>query len=337
MKLEETERLFLEGLSKESRIFEKKFKIEKLTGDASTRRYYRAYEIENEEKSYVLCLDDPIEEKDLKYSFERVHDLFEANGIRVPHLHYVNREKGFLVEEDLGNITLLEKLGQARTRDSLRKMYTDVLDELVKIHLIDRDAFPNSKVSDLKFDHKKLHDETRITNFNFLIKLLGASDEDPKINIIDQGMSTICKYLDKSEDFVIVHRDFHSRNIMIKNNLPIIIDFQDARLGLPVYDLVSLLEDCYFNIDEVLKKDLIGYYLKKLNLDIESFEKYYDLMTIQRLYKAIGSFSLIYDKRGDARYLKYIGRSFETIILKLSKYEEFLDLRLSLAKIYYAS
>lgn len=332
MKPEETERLFIESLYKNSGLEEGKLEVEKLTGDASTRRYFR---LNLESKSYVACLDNPIKSGE-KYTFEEMQNVLSENNVRVPGIFYLNREKGFIVEEDLGNKTLLESLGQTRDKNEVRNLYYPVLDELIKIHSIDPGRYSDKTFANMRFDSAKLLDETRVTNLNFIIKLLKTSENASAINIIDQAFSGICKFLETGP-WVVTHRDFHSRNIMMVEEKPVVIDFQDARLGLPQYDLVSLLEDCYFFVNKEVKADLLKYYIEKTSLDMDNFEKYYDLMAIQRLYKAIGSFSMIYNTRGDSRYLKFIGRAFETVLSKLSKYDQYVELKLTLAKIYYAS
>jgi len=332
MKPEETERLFIESLFKNSGLQDGEIKVDKLTGDASTRRYFR---LATKSCSYVACLDNPIG-NDEQYDFEEMQSVLKKSNVRVPEIFYLNREKGFILEEDLGNITLLEALGQTRNKDEKLELYYPVLDELIKIHGINPEEHKGACFTKLRFDTAKLLDETRVTNANFIIKLLKTDPNDPSINIIDQAFNGICKFLD-TEPTVVTHRDFHSRNLMLVSGKPVVIDFQDARMGLPQYDLVSLLEDCYFFVNKEVKQELLKYYLSKSELKMENFEKYYDFMAIQRLYKAIGSFSLIYNTRGDSRYLKFIGRAFETVLAKLSRYEQLTDLKVTLAKIYYAS
>ncbi|MBK23886.1 MAG: hypothetical protein CME70_07770 [Halobacteriovorax sp.] len=332
MKPEETERLFIESLFKNSGLQEGEIKVDKLTGDASTRRYFRLVTKKN---SYVACLDNPIGNEE-RYDFEEMQSVLKKSNVRVPEIFYLNREKGFILEEDLGNTTLLEALGQTRSKKEKLELYYPVLDELIKIHAINPEEHKGACFTKLRFDTAKLLDETRVTNANFIIKLLKTDPNDPSINIIDQAFSGICKFLD-TEPVVVTHRDFHSRNLMLVEGKPVVIDFQDARMGLPQYDLVSLLEDCYFFVNKEVKQELLEYYLDKSSLKMENFEKYYDFMAIQRLYKAIGSFSLIYNTRDDSRYLKFIGRAFETVLAKLSRYEQLTDLKVTLAKIYYAS
>src|SRR5690606_14878399 len=120
------------------------------------------------------------------------------------------------------------------------------------------------------------------------------------------------------------------------------IDFQDARMGVPQYDLVSLLEDCYYKIDEKNKEKLIDYYVSEIGLERlgqskEDFTSLYNAMTLQRVFKAIGSFAYIYEGRKDLRYIKYIGYAMERMRVYLLKKPEYSNLRKLLFTTYYAN
>ena len=151
-------------------------------------------------------------------------------------------------------------------------------------------------------------------------------DNKDKIERINSEFKKMCQQL-SSYKMLLTHRDYHSRNIMVHQEQKIVIDFQDARQGIAQYDLVSLLEDCYYLIGDKNKSELINYYTEKIGLkhigqDINEFQKNYDLMAIQRIYKAIGSFSFIYKGRKDLRYVKYIGFAMERLKQFLDKYSE---------------
>jgi aminoglycoside/choline kinase family phosphotransferase len=170
---------------------------------------------------------------------------------------------------------------------------------------------------------------------------MNIQDETNERIVYDEFQKIHGRLIEK--EMVLTHRDFHSRNIMVKNDELIIIDFQDARWGIPQYDLVSLLEDCYYELDSTVKENLKKYYynaLESVVKDQGSFEEFcslYDDMAIQRVFKAIGSFAYIYNKRSDVRYLKYIGFAMEKlkrIMLKSPKYD---ILRKSIFKFYYDS
>jgi aminoglycoside/choline kinase family phosphotransferase len=130
---------------------------------------------------------------------------------------------------------------------------------------------------------------------------------------------------------------------MIKDSEQIVIDFQDARMGTPVYDLVSLLEDCYYQVSEKNKDALINYYFEKYfkafepTKTYEDFQYLYDMMAIQRVFKAMGSFAYIYADRKDQRYVKYMGFAFEKIRNIMIKYDSLAKERKILSGLYYAN
>ena len=142
---------------------------------------------------------------------------------------------------------------------------------------------------------------------------------------------------------VITHRDFHSRNIMVQGDQFIFIDFQDARWGIPQYDLVSLLEDCYYELDDKNRETLKRYYYDNLDPAIhgqKNFQEFlclYEDMTIQRVFKAVGSFCYIYNWRKDERYLKYIGFAMEKIRKVMMDNPKYIDLKKKLFQHYYAN
>lgn len=331
MKHEQSEKLFVEelynGSAQKNDGLSKIKDVQRLTGDASTRRYYR---IQSLTKSYVVCLDNPT---DFESDFFQMQNILEENQVRVPHIYDGRKDKGYLLEEDLGDITLLSRLATCSKEEELA-LYMRAIDEVVKIHSIRiQDGKPYSS---RYFDSEKLNQETNMTNEYFLRKYLKCSNETM--------ISSIASILDKinselaQEKQVVCHRDYHSRNLMLKDDEMIVIDFQDARLGPAQYDLVSLIDDCYYNLDADNKIALQEYYCKEMKIikDLQ-FDRIYNLMLIQRTYKAIGSFCYIAETRGDNRYLKYVGRAFETVRNNLKKFPEFKELNEQLSKIYYES
>jgi aminoglycoside/choline kinase family phosphotransferase len=340
MKPELSEQLFIEELFKRSKdncneINCELKNIERLTGDASTRRYYRLY---CGDTSFVACLDNPTEEG--FNTFVNMQEFLVSHKVRVPHIYSKDLTKGYLLEEDLGDVTLLQKLTHIKNSEEEYKIYKDIIDILLQMHQIPIDENTLSKV-ELKFDYDKLISEIEFTEKFFFKIFLGVKEEKHSRDLIN-FFSPICKRI-SAEKMVYTHRDFHSRNVMVKNNDNIVIDFQDARLGIPQYDLVSLLEDCYYDLDPKNKEKLIKYYFDKLGSDthrqesLDNFMSLYNDMLLQRVFKAIGSFAYIYETRKDVRYVKYIGFAMEKIrkiMLSDSKYD---DLRKLLFGIYYES
>lgn len=313
----------------------KNCEITRLTGDASSRRYYRA---KGEGQEYVICLQQPIEEN--KDPFVEIQEILTGEKVRVPKIFDYDLQRGYLLEEDLGNQTLLKHLSQLSTPTEERLAYEKALEELIKIHQINKESFPQASFSSLFFDKEKLMSEVRFTVTQLIEGLFGQVLSESQKKILENSFSNICKTL-ASHKMVVTHRDYHSRNIMVKDDEFIVIDFQDARMGIPQYDLVSLLEDCYYKISRKNKHSLKELYWenflkeKQVQTSFEEFSILYDKMAIQRIFKALGSFAYIYRLRGDIRYLKYIGYAFEKLRDILFRYKEFNDLRVVLSEIYY--
>jgi aminoglycoside/choline kinase family phosphotransferase len=311
--------------------------VDKLTGDASTRRYYRIF---TESNSYVVCLDNPTKESG-NSPFVDVQEYLNCHDIRVPLIHDKNLQKGYILEEDLGDKTLLQGLSQLSSVDEEKKVYIRVIDELLKIHKIPEADIKKTPMGKIAFDYEKLKYEIDFTIKYFMKHFLKVGSED-ELKKLSKEFDPICERLSK-EKMVLTHRDFHSRNIMLKKNDLIVIDFQDARFGIPQYDLVSLLEDCYYKVNGENKVHLIKYYWDNLPLEIhgqqdfDTFMRLYCDMAIQRVFKALGSFAYIFHTREDERYLKYIGFGMEKLRTTFLKHDRYDSLRKSLFKIYYES
>lgn len=331
MKHEQSEKLFVEELYNKSSLKNDEItpivEVKRLTGDASTRRYYRVLAKGN---SFVVCLDNPT---DIDSDFLQMQKILNDNKVRVPIIYDDRKDKGYLLEEDLGDVTFLSQLSELDDEQEYQ-LYKRAIDELIKIHQIDIEE--NRPYSNRYFDEEKLSQETNMTNEYFLRKYLKCTDENVILQISNK-FKEINELL-SAERRVVCHRDFHSRNIMLKEKDLIIIDFQDARLGPSQYDLVSLLEDCYYCVAKENKKKLIDYYKGQMkDLVNDSFDEVYDLMLLQRTYKAIGSFCYIAETRKDYRYLKYVGRAFESIRNTMRKYPQMKTLNDILSRLYYES
>lgn len=343
MKPEQTEKFLIEELfnkTQEKNILqnEKVVEIDKLTGDASTRRYYRIF---TESNSYVVCLDNPFDEDVEKHPFLSVQQFFSQNNILVPEILDHNLSRGYSLQEDLGNETLIMRLSNLTSTKEEFKIYKKIIDQLLELHRIPKSAVRNKNLFHLKFDYQKYMDETRFT-FKYFMNFFNKNLDETLINDLESLFDPIMKRL-AEQKMVITHRDFHSRNVMVKDGRFVFIDFQDARWGIPQYDLVSLLEDCYYNIKEENRESLKKYYFDNLSSEIhgqknyEQFLELYDDMLIQRVFKAVGSFCYIYNWRKDERYLKYIGFAMEKIRNVMMDKPKYSELKNKLFQHYYAN
>jgi aminoglycoside/choline kinase family phosphotransferase len=344
MKPEQSERILVEELFKKT-ILKNLLNddlienIEKLTGDASTRKYYRIW---TSKKSYVACLDNPTTDANEEPTFLKLQRVLHSENVRVPLIHDKELGTGYILEEDLGDVTFLKEISHIENLADEYSFYIKAIDLMASIHKIDTSKYKGESFTKLAFDTEKLYAEMEFTKKYFLKSYLGLDVESADVVKLYKKLQIMCETL-SNEPRTLVHRDYHSRNLMIKDGEQIVIDFQDARMGTPLYDLVSLLEDCYYQIDTDNKKRLIEYYFntyfKKFDStkSFEQFKSLYDLMAIQRVFKAIGSFAYIYADRKDLRYIKYIGYAFEKVRSIMLHHSDFASERKILSSLYYAN
>jgi aminoglycoside/choline kinase family phosphotransferase len=258
-----------------------------LAGDASHRMYYRVH---RGSTTFILCRD-PHYAGAGPYAFLSVHELFLQAGLPVPSLIATDRTSGLLLLEDLGDDLLECHLARCDT-SSRADMYTQIIDILVRLQSLTGRDGPFA----LSFDRAKLMYE-----FDFFIEHYIGGYLAPLRPRVDRAalrreFETISGELDRPEHFVLNHRDFHARNIIITGGRPRIIDYQDARMGLPQYDLVSLLRDSYVVLDEPLFLELRDCYIDRarqagfLTMDDSQFFYYFDVQAFQRNVKALGTF-----------------------------------------------
>jgi len=319
-------------LAKSSSFFDGlEFSIDKLRGDASTRNYYR---ITSEKENYILCECEKWNANEK--SFPQITSFFSDKGVRVPKVYYHDGDKGFMILEDLGESHLINLLGSNQEKEL--DVYKQVIIDLLKIHCCQDEK---EKLFTESFDENKLMSETNKTIEYFIKKWLNVTEEK-KIKELESMFVKINLEISKLPQ-VISHRDFHSRNVMVKNNDLVVIDYQDAMLGHPTYDLCSLLHDCYYSISKENRDVLLKFYFdnaKKENLfheDWDSFMRSYYLVATQRIFKAIGTFCYQYYEREQVGYLKYINSAFENLkdVLDCGGIDK--RLKILLSELYYES
>jgi aminoglycoside/choline kinase family phosphotransferase len=258
------------------------FKVFSLAGDASNRRYYR---VVMDHQSWVLMRWEPFNPKE--YPFLSVLNHFAKNKIHVPAVVAMSPEEGLVLLEDLGDLTLERKFWESQHQEVALEFYKMAIDEVVKIHhpaTLDRSDCTAFKI---KFDTEKLLWEMNYGKDNLLSGILKFQFNEQTNKEISDIFTDICGKLD-AEPKRIAHRDYHSRNLMIKLDEMRVIDFQDARMGPIQYDLVSLLKDSYVNMSDNMASTLLDYYLEKsrewlpADFSRDHFDEMYELQTIQR-------------------------------------------------------
>jgi len=288
-----------------------KFSVVPLAGDASFRRYFRAIV---GDQHYVVMDAPP--EKESCAPFVAVAKAFEKSTVRFPSIFSADLERGFLLLSDFGDRQLLPLLNN----HSVDQLYCSAMDALLPIQ--SRDRIPDYHLP--YFDADLYWREFDIFDTWYLKKnlhqSLSAADEALLKNsyqlLIDSA---------QSQPQVFVHRDYHSRNIMLcSDNQLGILDFQDAVFGAITYDLVSLLKDCYIAWPDHQVEKWVLYFYQHLNLsvDFKTFMRWFDLMGLQRHIKCLGIFSRLHYRDHKNGYLKEIPRVLNYAVKVCDKYPE---------------
>lgn len=271
------------------------FSLAPASADASFRRYFRV----SFENRTLIAMDAPPEHEDCR-PFLHVCQLFEDAGTHVPHIHAHDLTQGFMLLSDLGNTTYL----QAITTDNARQLYGAATDALIRIQLASRD----DELS--VYDEALLRRELNLFPEWYINKHLGITLTDKQQAKLEQVFDRILAN-NLAQPRVYVHRDYHSRNLMVTEPNPGIIDFQDAVYGPITYDLASLFKDAYIKWDEEIVIDwLIAYWEKArsaglpVHEDFGQFYRDFELMGVQRHIKVLGIFARLYHRDGKQGYLK---------------------------------
>jgi aminoglycoside/choline kinase family phosphotransferase len=299
-----------------------------LAGDASTRRYFR---VALGERFWVLMVWEPFHDP-ASYPFLNVLNHFSANGVRVPKVEAFSPELGVVLLEDLGDLTLERKFWENQNQDFVLPLYYQANDELIKIHyLASKERGEPSVCQTTQFDTAKFLWEMNYAKEHLLEKLCGLNLQSVMTEL-EKVFIDICQRLHQEPKYV-AHRDYHSRNLMLKLGKVHVIDFQDARKGPIQYDLVSLVHDSYVKLSELSQGQIIEDYLQKAKPYLPTdwsrghFDEIFLLQTIQRCFKACGSFASFYNTRKDTRYLKYIHSTLSLVENRLRFFPKYAMFR----------
>lgn len=299
------------------------FKVYSLAGDASNRRYYRVI---LDHQSWVLMRWEPFDADN--YPFLSVLNHFAKSGVNVPEVISMAPKEGLVLLEDLGDLTLERKFLESQSQENSMDFYKMAVDEIVKIHHKATATPGTCTAFNIKFDTEKFLWEMNYGKDNLIEGVLKFKLSESSAKEIQRIFTEICSRLDH-EPKKIAHRDYHSRNLMIKLDQMKVIDFQDARLGPIQYDLVSLFKDSYVDMNIEMTKSLMEYYLdcsrEYLPKDFSRahFDEIYELQSIQRCFKACGSFASFYNLRDDKRYLKYLSGTLRRVLKSLTEFPDY--------------
>jgi N-acetylmuramate 1-kinase len=312
----------------ESGMAARKSAVVPLTGDASTRRYFRV--IPADGPSVVLALHDgPIDVATLP--FINVASLLERMRLPVPAVIGHSDSLGILALQDLGDVTLQAHLG-AGTLTEHASLYRQAVAFIDTLQRQGRELeSPSLAPYRIAFDVEKLTWELDYFVKHFLEGYRGIVLTAAERTALAAEWAAITGEL-AAEPRVLCHRDYHSRNLMVCEGQLYIIDFQDARLGPDTYDLVSLLRDSYVDISDRELDELIAYFAALRGLtDAAEFRRRFDVMAVQRNLKALGTFGYQTITRQNPVYIQYIPRTLRYARTNLEKHARFGRLRELLA------
>lgn len=286
------------------------YSIELASADASFRKYYRL----TSDNDTFLLMDSSLEKTSI-FPFLDVTSKLSKIGVKVPQIFEQNLEDGFLIIEDFGDTLYLDILSY----DNFEDLYKKAIDMIIEMQEADTEGLP-------LYDKSFLHQEMDLMAEWYMKKLLPITKlSKEQTNVMELTLENISKVVLSQPQNVFVHRDFHSRNIMMTKSGEIAtIDYQDAVNGAVTYDLVSLLKDAYIEFQDEDIYPLALYFRDKKNLDVsdEEFIKWFDFMSMQRHLKILGIFSRLYIRDKKRGFLKDIPLTLKYLFDTSRKYEE---------------
>lgn len=298
------------------------------SNDASFRRYYRVQVQRDPDariklpESYII-MDAPPEHESCE-QFIKVSDQMVKHGLQVPKVLEQDLKQGFLLLTDLGETTYLSKLKSA-TESEVDVLYQDALKALVKLQTQGKKDCETLPVYDTALFNLEMDLFSEWLLSTHLQRPLSSFEKDEwekvKLMLVDSALAQPKTY---------VHRDYHSRNLMVTDrDNPGILDFQDAVYGPLTYDAVSLLRDSYISWPEKQVREWQrGYFFQLCKSRLiakdewKEFTRSMDLMGIQRQLKVAGIFARLHHRDGKDGYLKDIPLTLNYIVQVGSKYPE---------------
>lgn len=292
--------------------------LEPASADASFRSYWRTH---HAGRSWIVMDSPPLQEDPRPWL--KIGQQLAAAGLHVPAVHAHDLEQGFLLIEDLGNRLYLRELNE-RNADTL---YGDAMHALLRMQTqMDYRELP-------PFDRELLVRGLEVMPEWFLGRHLGHTPTCEEWDVLEAAFSVIIRNA-QEQPHCFVHRDYHSRNLLvIEDNNPGIIDFQGALAGPITYDLASLLRDAYITWPRERVEGWVESYRQRLrdagaigsNIDREQFRRWFDLTGLHRHVRVLGQFYRLWYRDGKPGYLADVPRVYHYVVSVARSYAELAD------------
>lgn len=311
--------LALEWLSRDLKLGVER--IEAASSDASFRRYFRVFGA----RGTLIVMDAPPEREDVR-PYLAVSGLLESLGVHVPRVHECDVPRGFVLLEDLGSTQYLARL---RAGGDPERLYGDALDTLADIQ-----ARGTAAAATLApYDREPLLRELALMPEWFCARHLSIELDREERELLAHAFELLIREA-LAQPRVFVHRDYHSRNLMVlESRNPGVLDFQDALCGPIGYDLVSLLKDCYIAWPRARVLAWVSAHRARLvargcsvaRSDAE-LTRWFDLIGVQRHLKVLGIFARLYHRDGKTGYLADLPLTLRYVLEACAAYPELAEL-----------
>ena len=294
-----------------------KYKLKKISGDASFREFYR---LKKNNKTSIIVSAKKEKFKNLAV-YVVINNILNHNRINAPKL-LSNHYKNDIIEiSDLGEKTFYDHLILKKKKFNSYKLLIKLLIKIQKIKVKKIYKFEKLKIKIPNYTLSNLHKESDLF-FDWYLNYALKNKKISKIKkILRSELNKVYKKLNY-ENNTFVHRDFHISNVMINKNKLGIIDSQDAIIGNPLYDVSSLIDDVRIKLPTKLQNQLLNYYHKnsKLRSDhIEKLKNDFDILSVQRNLKILGIFVRLYKRDNKDNYLKFLPYTWTLIEKRLQK------------------
>ncbi len=297
------------------------YKLKKIAGDASFREFYR---IQKGNISSVIILAKKDKFRNLT-TYSAINEILDKNGILAPKLLSDFTNENIIEVTDFGKISFYDFIKNKKNKFKHYKKLIDLIIKIQKINLKKEYKFKKIKIKFDKYHINNLKAESNLF-FDWYLKYLFTIKKNKKIeNKIRKELDRLYKKLYFRNRYF-THRDFHASNIMIFRGKPGLIDSQDAIIGNPLYDVVSLIDDVRIKISQQTKDRLFNYYLTRTKFEKIKSKNDFDILSIQRNLKILGIFTRLHVRDKKSSYLKFFPYTWKLIEMRL-KNPIFLNLK----------